>query len=167
MICRGVAVLCVIFAGLPASAQANEMLSFAEVRACATLALARHDLDPSRATQRARLTAERERITQEAAAIRNARAGVDRMRIGEVALFNDRIKRACADYATLVAAFEVLVNNENVAAGAFNATCADRDYDPVMADALPAPLRAAWHAAAEVQDPLPLVAMSELMPLLH
>jgi len=167
MICRGVAALCVVFAVLPASAQANEMLNFTEVRACATMALARYDLDASHATQRARLTAERERITQETAAIENARAGVDRTKIGEVALFNDRIKRACADYATFVAEFEVLVNNQNAVAGAFNAACADRDYDPVMADKLPAPLRAAWHAAAEVQDPLPLVAVSQVASLLH
>lgn len=138
--------LAMVLLGQPVAAQS---LSSDELRACAMLALQRPDSDPARAAQRAMAEAERVRIVEEAAAIAAARPLVDRSRAGEVALFNDRVARACADYAAFVAATARLAAEQNATATAFNAGCADRDFDPALVAELPDDLRAAWKALTD------------------
>lgn len=142
----------------PVAAQA---LSAGELRACATMALARPYRDPA---QRADLDQVRARIVAEAAAIAAARPLVDRSRAGDVALFNDRVARVCADYAAYVAETARLATARNAVATAFNAACADRDFDPEVAAALPADLRAAWDAMID-GPPEQTVALSDLPAL--
>lgn len=130
----------VLATAAPATAQA---LTEGELRACATMALARPGTDAAR---RASLEQVRARIVAEANAIAAARALVDRSQVGEVALFNDRVARACADYAAYVAETARLASAQNAVATTFNAACADREFDPDLAAALPADLRTAWNA---------------------
>lgn len=158
---RAIAALCCAVWAVPAAAQAGEAaLDFEALRACATLVVAHPDRDPAFAAKRAALDAVRERIAAERAAIEAWRPQVDPAMFGEVALFNDRVKRACAEFAAYAEAANALAETQNAVAQAFNADCADRDYDPRTLAALPAALRSAWsEATGSVAAPVQMAAL--------
>ena len=164
---RGLLGTCAMLAAPPGIAAAKPM-NFSELSACATLAVAR--AEPStRGAERSALQARREALLREVAALDAHRAKVDRAMIGEVALFNDRVTRACAEQAALVAALNLLNDAGNASARAYNEACADRDYDPAHVVSLPAGLRVAWNALSA--DDTPVYSVAALPPrpvaLLH
>ena len=144
--------ICAMLAAPPGIAAATPM-NFSELSACATLAVARAE-PPVREAMRGALQARREALLREVAIIEAHRAKVDRAMIGEIALFNDRVARACAEQAALVAAVNALNEAGNQAALAYNDACADRDYDPAHVVSLPAGLRVAWNALSGGGEPL-------------
>lgn len=149
------------------AAQAGGTLSAAELYDCASLSLAVQQDSVRHAATAGRFAAMRAAIAREAAAIAAARAGIDRRDGQQVAMYNDRVARACAEHDAYVIAVNTAVADENIHATSFNATCADRDFDPLTVASLPPTLRTAWNAASGASTETETAALlaSDLPPM--
>ena len=125
---------------------ARPALGAAELRDCAKLTLVDQQAS-SRSMTLGHFTAMRATLDRQAAAIVADRAQIDPRNSGQVAQYNQRVERACAEYRAYVAAFNATIADDNRRAAVFNADCADRDFDPTTVAELPVELRAAWRSA--------------------
>ena len=129
------------------SVSAGPALGDAELRDCARLSLVGQQATARADATLANFAAMRAAIDRQTAAIEAERARIDRRNPVQVAQFNQQVVRACAEYQAYVTAFNAAIADDNRRSAVFNASCADREFDPVKVASLPPALRTAWRTA--------------------